>query len=163
MRFNLRSRSKSNKKNKSNKRKLDQKGAGRTFNVPFPKSDGQTFIPESPTYNNAVYIGEPCVGNHCGVAVYPSVANIINTNLGYGNSEMPPGANMQYPVIDRLGNSPNEVLPGVQQYTGTDTNPGPFDIRCVSGGKRKIRRNNNNNKRSKSNRSLKNKNKKYMY
>ena len=41
-----------------------------------------------------------------------------------------------YPVVDRMGNSFAELLPGVQDYTGTQLNPGPFQIKCVSGGRR---------------------------
>lgn len=129
-------RSKKNRKQIRSKSKKRHRGGGRTFNVPFP-DNGRTFIPKSATYNNAMYVGEPCLGNHCGIPVVPSVANLINKNLAYGNSEIPPQASTQYPVIDRLGNSPNEYLPGVTNYVGTYINPGPFDIRCVRGGSRR--------------------------
>jgi hypothetical protein len=116
-----------------------QLGGGRTLNIPYPVPGRPDLIP-GPTANNGWYVGEPCVGPHCGVNVVPSASWMINKGLTIGN-DVVPGATTMYPVVDRLGNSFSEVLPGVQDYTGTTLNPGPFEIKCVSGGGRQSRRN----------------------
>lgn len=116
-----------------------QLGGGRTLNIPYPVPGRPDLIP-GPTANNAWYVGEPCVGAHCGVNVVPSASWMINKGLTIGN-DVTPGSTTMYPVVDRLGNSFAEILPGVQDYTGTPLNPGPFQIKCVSGGGRKSRKN----------------------
>lgn len=117
------------KKMRSKKR---QNGGNRSFNVPI---HGDVFQMPNATPNNAWYIGEPCVGNHCGVAITPSVSTYMNQSLSLGN-DVVPGSNNQYSMLERLGNNPAELLPGNTQYLGTDSNPGPFQINCLSGGNR---------------------------
>ena len=66
--------------------------------------------------------------------VTPTVSNMVNNNLNSSNP--PPEATVQYPGTDRLGNN-SMLMPGVNQYTGTQLNPGPFNIQCTgnqSGG-----------------------------
>jgi hypothetical protein len=115
-----------------------QFGGGRTLNIPVP---GRPDLIPGPTANNGWYVGEPCVGAHCGLPVHPTASWMINKGLSIGN-DVVPGSNTMYPVVDRMGNSFAELLPGVQDYTGTPLNPGPFQIKCTSGG-RKSRRNQN--------------------
>jgi len=126
------------KRSRINRRK--QFGGGRTLNIPPPVPGRPDLIPGS-TANNGWYVGQPCQGVHCGVTVHPTASWLINKGLALGN-EVVPGSNTMYPVVDRMGNSFGEILPGLQDYTGTPLNPGPFQIKCVSGG-RKSRRNKN--------------------
>lgn len=130
---------------RSHRRQNKQRGGGRTFDVPMPT---QPFEMPGPTYNNAWYTGAPCDGPHCGYPITPFVSEYINKGLTIGNNH-PPGATTQYPVIDRPGNSLGEVLPGVSLYDGTDLNPGPFNIRCVSqtGGRRSRKQKKRSNKK----------------
>jgi hypothetical protein len=111
------------------KRRSFMRGGGRTFDIPFPTTP---FKMPGPTYNNAWYVGEPCVGNHCGVAITPTVSDYT-----VALQSETPGASTQFPTIDRLGNSPGEVLSGVQPYQGTELNYGPFAFNCVGGGIRR--------------------------
>jgi hypothetical protein len=67
---------------------------------------------------------------------------MVNNNLNSSNP--PPGANVQYQGTDRLGNN-SMLMPGVNQYTGTQLNPGPFNIQCTgnqSGGSKEKKQNN---------------------
>lgn len=121
----------------------NQRGGGRTLDVPLPSDP---FKMPGPSYNNAWYVGEPCVGNHCGVPITPYVSEYIHNAL---NSSTP-GANTQYPLIDRLGNSLGENLPGVQPYQGTELNPGPFQFNCVGGGRRRQQKKNSKNQQRRS-------------
>lgn len=123
-------KSRRNQKKHRSLRRMLMRGGGRTFDIPLPTNPYQM---PGPTYNNAWYTGAPCVGNHCGVAITPTVSEYAIAL----NSETP-GASTQFPTIDRLGNSPGEVLAGVQPYQGTELNYGPFAFNCVGGG---IRRN----------------------
>jgi hypothetical protein len=123
-----------------------QNGGGRTIDVPLPT---EPFTMPGPSYNNAWYVGEPCVGSHCGVPITPFVSEYIHNALDSST----PGANVQYPVIDRLGNSLGENFVGVQPYVGTDLNPGPFQINCVGGGRS---RRSKKNKQSRNRRNRKN-------
>ena len=129
-----------------------QSGGGRTLNIPYPIPGRPDLIP-GPTANNAWYVGEPCVGAHCGVPMQPTASWMINKGLTIGN-DVVPGSTTMYPVVDRLGNSFGELLPGVQDYTGTELNPGPFQIKCVSGG-RNSKKNQNRAKKSKLNNKIK--------
>ena len=139
-----RSRRGSRKSRRQQNNRRNQRGGGRTFDVPMPSDP---FKMPGPTFNNAWYTGEACNGPHCGVAVTPFVTEYIHNNLTNGNVP-PPGATTQYPVIDRLGNSLGEDFPGIQPYTGTEMNPGPFNFNCVSGGARRQRRNSRKQNRS---------------
>lgn len=105
-------------------------GGGRTLNIPKVLPPNQ--VP-GPSYNGAVTIGEPCVGGHCSIPVTPQVSNMIHNNLL--SADPPPGANINYPGTDRLGNNSIQ-MPGIQDYAGTENNPGPFDIQCGAGDKR---------------------------
>jgi len=115
------------------RRRRSQRGGNRTYDVPKPSTPFQM---PGPAPNNAWYTGAPCVGAHCGVPITPTVTEYIHTAL---NSSTP-GANVQFPLIDRLGNSPGESFPGIQPYSGTALNSGPFAFNCVSGGSRRRRR-----------------------
>ena len=55
---------------------------------------------------------------------------MIHNNLL--SADPPPGGNINYPGTDRLGNNSIE-MPGIQDYAGTENNPGPFDIQCGAG------------------------------
>lgn len=125
----------SRKQQRRSRSRRNQRGGGRTLDVPLPSVP---FKMPGPSYNNAWYVGEPCVGNHCGVPITPYVSEYIHNAL---NSSTP-GANTQYPLIDRLGNSLGENLPGVQPYQGTELNPGPFQFNCVGGGRRQQQKKN---------------------
>jgi hypothetical protein len=117
------------RKNRSKKR---QSGGNRTFNVPI---HGDVFKMPGPAPNNAWYVGEPCAGNHCGVPVTPTVSSYMGQSLPMGN-EVVPGSDNQFSMLERLGNNPAELLPGNTSYNGTDSNPGPFQINCLTGGSR---------------------------
>ena len=122
-------------------RRRNQTGGGRTLDIPLPTDP---FTMPGPSYNNAWYTGEPCVGNHCGVPITPYVSEYIHTAL----DSTTPGANTQYPLIDRLGNSLGENLPGIQPYQGTELNSGPFAFNCVGGGKKQKRSKNQQRSRN---------------
>lgn len=102
-------------------------GGGRTLNV--PKTLPPNTVP-GPSYNGAVTIGEPCQGGHCSIPVTPLDSNLIHNNLRSANP--PPGATINYPGTNRLGNNHLE-MPGIKQYVGTEANPGPFNIQCGAG------------------------------
>lgn len=103
-----------------------QNGGGRTLNI--PKSLPPNKLP-GPSYNGAVTIGEACQGGHCSIPVTPTVENLIHNNLQSANP--PPGATLNYPGTNRLGN--NQInMPGIHTYSGTENNPGPFNIQCSS-------------------------------
>jgi len=138
----------SRNRSRNNKRQ-QQRGGGRTFDVPLP-TDPWTM--PGPTYNNAWYTGAPCEGVHCGYPITPFVSEYINQALTFGNNP-PPGATTQYTVIDRPGNSLGENLPGVSLYEGTELNPGPFNIRCVSAQSGGSRRRSNSRKQQRRSRS----------
>ena len=113
-------------------------GGGRTWNVPVANPSAPFEMP-GPSHNNGWNTGAACVGSHCGVPVTPTVANMIHHNLGGDYTLQAPGATTQYMV------GSGEQLPGVQLYGGTESNPGPFNFNCVSGGNnsQKIRSNHN--------------------
>ena len=102
----------------------DTTGGGRTLNI--PKTLPPNKVP-GPSYNGAVTIGDACQGGHCAIPVTPTVENLIHHNLNSANP--PPGATVNYPGTDRLGN--NQIsMPDIYAYTGTENNPGPFNIQC---------------------------------
>ena len=103
-----------------------QIAGGRTLNI--PKTTPHHKLP-GPSYNGAVTIGEPCQGGHCSLPVTPSDSNLIHNNLRSANP--PPGATVNYPGTNRLGNN-SLKMPGIDNYTGTESNPGPFNIKCAS-------------------------------
>jgi hypothetical protein len=144
--------SKRNNSNKRNNSRRNQRGGGRTLNIPPPIPGRSDLIP-GPSFNNGWYIGEPCSGAHCGVSGLPSAGWMINKGLTIGN-DVTPGSTTMYPVVDRLGNSFAENLPGLQDYQGTALNPGPFEIKCMTGGRNNSRRNNNNRKNNSRNNRL---------
>lgn len=131
------------RKMKVTKSKKRQNGGNRTFNVPV---HGDVFEMPGATPNNAWYVGEPCVGNHCGISVTPSVSTYMSQALALGN-DVVPGSTNQYSMLERLGNNPAELLPGNTQYTGTDANPGPFQLNCLTGGSRVKRLRNKKSKK----------------
>ena len=131
------------RKMKVMKSKKRQNGGNRTFDVPV---HGDVFEMPGPAPNNAWYVGEACVGNHCGISITPSVSTYMSEALAIGNDVVPGSAN-QYSMLERLGNNPSEFLPGNTQYTGTDSNPGPFQINCLSGGSRVKRLRNKKSKK----------------
>lgn len=136
---NLNSYYNNNMVNKQNQKKekrdrdyfniLNQKGHGRTLNVPKVLPPGR--VP-GPSFNGAHTIGEPCVGGHCAVPVKPTVGHMINQNLRSANP--PKGALTVYPWSYRLGNSSDNV-PGLVKYTNDNAlNRGPFNILVQNGG-----------------------------
>ena len=131
------------RKMKGMKSKKKQNGGNRTFDIPV---HGDAFEMPGPTPNNAWYVGEPCLGNHCGVSITPSVSTYMSEALALGN-DVVPGSSNQYSMLERLGNNPAEFLPGNTQYTGTDANPGPFQINCLAGGSRVKRLRNKKSKK----------------
>jgi hypothetical protein len=102
---------------KANMREKFTDGYGRTLNVPKVLPVGE--IP-GPSFNNAMYIGEKCVGNHCGLSIDPSVTNYI-ANL----HNTPSGAKYHFQSTLRPGNN-SESLPWLKTYTGTTVNYGPY-------------------------------------
>jgi len=120
------------KKEKRNRAKftvLNQKGLGRTLNVPKVLPPGR--VP-GPSYNGAHTIGEPCIGGHCAVPVEPTVGHMINQNLRSANP--PKGALTVYPWSYRLGNSSDNV-PGLVKYTNDNNlNKGPFNMLVQQNG-----------------------------
>ena len=122
--FNILSTGGSRRKRKNK----NKKGGGRTINVPKKLPSGQ--IPKS-SYNSAISIGEKCIGNHCAIPVNSTTSNLTNYNLQSANP--PKGALNHYQGNNRLGNS-TLSMPGVNQYTGTNLNNGPFNILATGGG-----------------------------
>jgi hypothetical protein len=102
-------------------------GGGRTWNVPIANPSAPFEMP-GPSHNNGWNTGAACAGSHCGVPVTPSVNNMIHNNLQGDFTLQVPGSTTQYMV------GSGEQLPGVQLYGGTESNPGPFNFNCVSGG-----------------------------
>ena len=102
-------------------------GGGRTINI--PKSLPPNVIP-GPSYNGAVNLGPACQGGHCSIPVTPTTANLIHNNLK--SSHPPPGATINYPGTNRMGNN-HISMPGINKYVGTTVNPGPFHIQCGAG------------------------------
>jgi hypothetical protein len=114
-------------------------GGGRTWNVPVANPSVPFEMP-GPSYNNGWTTGAACVGSHCGVPVTPTVSNMIHNNLRGDFTLQSPGSTTQYMV------GSGEQLPGVQMYGGTESNPGPFNFNCVSGGSsNKLKNNRTNN------------------
>lgn len=111
----------------SNGKNSKTSGGGRTLNIPKTLPVNQ--VP-GPSYNGAVTIGELCQGGHCSIPVTPLDSNLIHNNLRSANP--PPGATINYPGTNRLGNNHLE-MPGIQNYIGTEENPGPFNIQCGAG------------------------------
>lgn len=130
-----------------------------------------------PQYNGGIFIGPQAYGPWGTIPVTPTTANMIHNNLRSANP--PPGATVQYPGTDRLGNN-FSAMPGIDWFGDTTAmNPGPFRIQGTScpepnqcGGKRvkkrrkskrnnkkKSNNNNNNKKRSKKRRNKTNKKK----
>jgi hypothetical protein len=136
-------RGRRNTTSRSNRLKRSRKfvGGGRTWNVPVANPNAPFEMP-GPSHNNGWTTGPACVGSHCGVAVTPTVTNMIHNNLHGDFTLQAPGSTTQYMV------GSGEQLPGVQMYGGTESNPGPFNFNCVSGGgsnKMKNNRVNNHN------------------
>lgn len=113
-------------------------GGGRTWNVPVANPSVPFEMP-GPSHNNGWTTGAACVGSHCGVAVTPTVSNMIHNNLRGDFTLQAPGSTTQYMV------GSGEQLPGVQMYGGTESNPGPFNFNCVSGGGSNNLKNNRTN------------------
>ena len=128
-------------------------GGGRTLNIP-PPVPGRSDLMPGPTFNNGWYVGAPCQGAHCGVQMLPTASWMTNVGIGVGGNEVVPNSNTMYHVVNRMGNSFAENLPGVAAYTGTSLNSGPFEIKCVSGGNKSSRR--NKQKRNKKSRKSRN-------
>jgi hypothetical protein len=138
-------RGRRNTTSRSNRRKRSHRsrhyvGGGRTWNVPVANPSAPFEMP-GPSHNNGWTTGAACVGSHCGVPVTPTVSNMIHNNLRGDFTLQAPGSTTQYMV------GTGEQLPGVQLYGGTESNPGPFNFNCVSGGGRnnKLKNNRTNN------------------
>ncbi len=99
---------------------------GRTLNIPKELKPG--VIP-GPSFNSAISIGEPCKGNWCALPIKPFGTNYAAFNADINqNSEQ---SHFHYPNSERLGNSTVLVTPGLKQYKGTPSNPGPFNIKVI--------------------------------
>jgi hypothetical protein len=122
------SRRNSSRQQSRRQQRRNQRGGGRTIDIPLP--DGT--IP-GPSYNSAVTIGEACNGPHCAIPVTPST-DAMMANLG----SAVPGANINYPGTDRMGNNAFS-MPGISPYTGTELNSGPFQMLTQAGGSRRRR------------------------
>ena len=93
-----------------------------------------------PQYQGGIYTGPQAYGPWGFIPVTPTTSNMIHNNLKSANP--PPGATVQYPGTNRLGNN-FSAMPGINWYNNTtNTNPGQFRIKGTSctktGGKRKI-------------------------
>lgn len=135
-------RGRRNTTSRSNRLKRSHRfvGGGRTWNVPVANPSSPFEMP-GPSHNNGWTTGAACVGSHCGVPVTPTISNMIHNNLRGDFTLQAPGSTTQYMV------GSGEQLPGVQVYGGTQSNPGPFNFNCVSGGSNisKLRKNRNSN------------------
>jgi hypothetical protein len=110
-------------------------GGGRTWNVPVANPSAP-FVMPGPSHNNGWNTGAACVGSHCGVPITPTVENMIHNNLLGDYTLQAPGSTTQYIV------GSGEQLPGIQVYGGTESNSGPFNFNCISGGgSNKLRKN----------------------
>lgn len=80
-------------------------------NVPLHmrSSDINSSIPPSPA-NGGLFGGPQAVGPYASIPVIPTTTNYIHYNLQSANP--PPGANVQYPGTNRLGNN-YIAMPGV--------------------------------------------------
>ena len=87
-------------------------------------------------YQGGIYTGPQAYGPWGFIPVTPTTSNMINNNLK--SASPPPGATVQYPGNNRLGNN-FSAMPGISWYNDTtDMNPGEFRIKgtsCNSGGK----------------------------
>lgn len=110
------------------KKKRKQKAGGRTINVPkqLPKGKVPSF-----SFNGAISIGEKCSGAHCSIPIESNTSNYTNNNLRSANP--PKEALTHFQGTNRLGNS-SLNMPGINKYTGTKLNNGPFDILTTGGG-----------------------------
>lgn len=106
-------------------RKYNQKGRGRTINV--PKNHSTVTVPKA-SFNGAITTGETCIGNHCAMPVTPTATNYVSNNLSSANPA--PGGNLHIPGTDRLGNN-HVTFPGSSAYSGSELNHGPHNIQCT--------------------------------
>jgi len=114
-----------------------KKGGNRNYpvdvksNIPPSKqwTNPDTIAPE-PQYNGGVFIGPQAYGPWGTIPVTPTTTEMIHNNLQSANP--PPGATVQYPGTDRLGNN-FIAMPGIDWYANTtNMNPGPFRIKGTS-------------------------------
>tara|TARA_Y100000991_G_scaffold210757_1_gene192391 strand:+ start:625 stop:1698 length:1074 start_codon:yes stop_codon:yes gene_type:complete len=129
-----------------NKKRKSKKGGNQ--NIPI---DIKTNVPPTqqwtnpnvaapaPQYQGGIYTGPQAYGPWGFIPVTPTTSNMIHNNLKSANP--PPGATVQYPGTNRLGNNFSS-MPGVSWYNNTtEMNPGQFRIKgtpCTSkGGKTK--------------------------
>jgi len=132
------------------KHKNQLRGGGRTIDNINPVGAQTPGYTNVPSYNNALYMGEPCVGPHCGTPINPN-ANTYLDSLRGGEGIIADG--LQQVSFPRLGNNTDlGSFPGVQPFDPSYNNVqcstpvgAPLGAPVQSGG----RRNRHRNKRSK--------------
>jgi hypothetical protein len=120
------------------KRKNLLRGGGRTIDNINPVGAQTPGYTNVPSYNNALYMGEPCVGPHCGTPINPN-ANTYLDSLRGGEGIIADG--LQQVSFPRLGNNTDlGSFPGVQAF-----DPSYNNVQCStptqSGGRRRRHRN----------------------
>jgi hypothetical protein len=140
-----------NKKKRNSSKKSNKKGGNQNIpidiktNVPSTQqwSNPNVAAPQ-PQYQGGIYTGPQAYGPWGFIPVTPTTSNMIHNNLRSANP--PPGATVQYPGTNRLGNN-FSAMPGVSWYNNTtEMNPGQFRIKgtpCSSKGGKKTKSKNN--------------------
>ena len=113
-------------------------------NIPLPKQWTNPYtIAPLPQYQAGIYTGPQAYGPWGFIPVTPTTSNMINNNLK--SASPPPGATVQYPGTNRLGNNFSS-MPGIDWYNNTtDMNPGPYRIKgtqCTQKAGRKKKKSN---------------------
>jgi hypothetical protein len=97
---------------------------GRTIFI--PKNPIPGIIPP-PSYNSGWCTGYPCNGPHCGPSVQPTMSG-MQYNMKSA-SFMAQYASKQFPPALRNGNSTDTITNYNMYINGTNTNPGPFNLK----------------------------------
>jgi hypothetical protein len=122
------------KSKKKKKKSKPKSGGGMNYPVNIKSSVPPTEqwdcpssrVPE-PKPNGGVYTGPSAYGGWGNINTPPTTDYMINKNLN--SASPPPGANVQYPGTNRLGNN-YTAMDGVKWFNDTSsTNPGPFRIK----------------------------------
>ena len=135
------------RKKGGNKRNNNKKGGNKNIpidiktNVPATQQwTNPNVAAPAPQYQGGIYTGPQAYGPWGFIPVTPTTSNMIHNNLRSANP--PPGATVQYPGTNRLGNN-FSAMPGVSWYNNTtEMNPGQFRIKgtpCTSKGGKKTK------------------------
>lgn len=124
-------------------RKL-QRGGNRTYDTVNVQSAMTPGSISTPAPNSGLYVGQPCVGGHCGPAVNPTPNQYFDYLVKTGDALNPEAITSA--SINRLGNSTD--LDAGQRYT--NFNPS-YRIQCGA-GRRTRRKLNRRRRRSNRNR-----------